>query len=354
MFHSGKAAFQVSGGGSQAPVIAIAMLNVKMSNGLLYLIAVNGFAIEGTNNAGACLTIAVRVDGLRHLFVGYCIIKECAYFVYNQVVIGANEMNCATFQRLGALCGVAHHEHGLAKARGLLLNAAGIGEHNSALLHQVNELQVLQGLNEEEVGAGQVFTKHMVNGLAHIGVEVHGVNEIYLRIFFAEVFHSCYHANETITKVLSAMACYQNQLLAAIQTGYIITSIFQNINLLVCQSLISLKLVYHHMEGIDNGITGDENLTLCLLLLQVMLAERCWSKVVCGYTAGNLAVHLLGPRAVDVMSTQTCLYVSNWYLLVEGCQGSSCAGSGIAMHQHHIGLALTEHVAPVSTRAVTS
>ena len=173
---------------------------------LFYFISIYDFAIEGTNNAVAGFAIAIRVDGLRHLLISYSIIKESANLRDNEVVIGANEMNGAALQRLGALCGVAHYEHGLAQARGLLLNAARVGEHYSTLLHQIHKLQILQWLNKEEVRTSQVLTEHFVNGLAHIGVEVHGVYEIYLGILLAEVFHGGYHADEAITKVLSAVA----------------------------------------------------------------------------------------------------------------------------------------------------
>ena len=184
-----------------------------------------------------------------------------------------------------------------------------------------------------------------MNGLAHIGVEVHGVNEIYLRILLAEVFHGCDHADEAITEILATVAGDKHKPLTTIQTGYIVTGILQHIDLLVSQSLICLQLIYHHVEGIDNGITCYEDLALGLLLLQVMLAKGCRSKVVSSNTACNLAVHLLRPRAIDVMRTQTSLHMTNRNLLVEGCQGSSCAGSGIAMHQHYIGFALVEHIA---------
>ena len=95
-----------------------------MLNGLLYFVTIYGFAIEGANYAVAGFAIAIRIDSLRHLFVGYYIIKEGADLRENKVVIGANEMDCAALQCLGALSGIAHHEYRLAKARSLLLNAA--------------------------------------------------------------------------------------------------------------------------------------------------------------------------------------------------------------------------------------
>ena len=64
-----------------------------MIKGLLYFVTIYGFTVEGTDNAVAGFAITIRVDGLGHLLVGNCIIKEGADLRDNEVVIGANEMN---------------------------------------------------------------------------------------------------------------------------------------------------------------------------------------------------------------------------------------------------------------------
>ena len=55
-------------------------------------------------------------------------------------MVGANEVDGAALEGLGALGGVAHHEHGFSKAGGLFLDAATVGKDHGALFHQVNEL----------------------------------------------------------------------------------------------------------------------------------------------------------------------------------------------------------------------
>lgn len=97
------------------------------------------------------MAIAVGIHGLRHLLIGSGIIKECANFVDNLIVVGAYKMNSAALDGIGSLGGVAHHENGLAEARSLLLNATRISEDDCALLHQIDELKILQGFNEEKV-----------------------------------------------------------------------------------------------------------------------------------------------------------------------------------------------------------
>ena len=152
--------------------------------GLLDLVAFHLLAFQDSHNAITCLAVAVRVHGFAHALISSEIIEEGADFVHNKVMIGSHQMDGAALKGFGALCGVAHHQDGLAKSRGFLLDAARVSEDNGGFLHQVNELQILEGFNEEEVlVCGEVFTKHFVNRLTHIGVEVHGVHEIHVGVF---------------------------------------------------------------------------------------------------------------------------------------------------------------------------
>ena len=64
-------------------------------NYLLHLISVGFLACKDIGNASASLSITVLVDGFAHGFVGYCIVKQCADFVHNLVVISSNEMSDA-------------------------------------------------------------------------------------------------------------------------------------------------------------------------------------------------------------------------------------------------------------------
>ena len=77
----------------------------------------------------------------------------------------------------------------------------------------MDELKVLEWFNEEEVRTGEVFAKHLMDWLAHVWIEVHWINEINIGIFLGEVLHSCYHANEAVTKVLASVACDEDELL---------------------------------------------------------------------------------------------------------------------------------------------
>ena len=98
------------------------------------------FTLQHPNNAVVDPTVTIRIYGLAHTLVSLSIIKQGADFTDNKVVIGTHQMHGAALQCLGAFGGVSHHEHRFAQTGGLFLDATSVGEHNGALLHQIDEL----------------------------------------------------------------------------------------------------------------------------------------------------------------------------------------------------------------------
>ena len=105
------------------------------------------------------------------------------------------------------------------------------------------------------------------------------------------------------------------------------------------------------MSLIDDRVACDEDLAMGLFLLEILLAEGRRGEIVGGDATSDLAVHLLGPRAVDVVSPETGLDMANRDLLVEGGEGGGGAGGCVTMDQNHIRLALFEHIAHASKHA---
>ena len=319
---------------------------------LFYFISIYLLAVESADDAAAGLAVAVGVDGLGHTLVGLRVVEEGADFADDEVVVGAHEVDGAALEGFGTLGGVAHHEDGLAQAGGLFLDAAAVGEDDGGFLHQIDELEVLQRLDEEEVAVlGEVFAEHLVDGLAHVGVEVHRIDEVYVGVFLAEVFHCRDHRDEAFAEVLATVAGDEDELASVVKTGDVVACGLEHIDLLIGQGLVALELLDHHMEGIDDSVAGDEDLALRLLFEEVLLAEGRGGEVVGGDAAGDLAVHLLGPGAVDVVGAEAGLHVAHGNLLVERSEGSGGGGGGVAVDQHHIGLALLEHVAHTGEHA---
>ena len=67
------------------------------------------------------------------------------------------------------------------------------------------------------------------------------------------------------------MSCDEDELLAVGKACYIIASIEEHLVLLCCKGGIALELIDYHVEGIDNGVAGDEDLTEGVLCLEVGL-----------------------------------------------------------------------------------
>ena len=180
--------------------------------------------------------------------------------------------------------------------------------------------------------------------LAHVWIEVHWVNEIDIGIFLGEVLHGGHHTDEAVTKVLTSMASDENELLAIGKSCYVIACFKKDFVLLFSKGGIALELIDNHVEGIDNGVAGDEDLAEGVLCLEVGLREWSWREVVGGNATCYLTVHLLWPWAVEVVGAETCLNVTDRNLCIEGCKGSGCGGGGVAMNEYDIRTALLEDV----------
>ena len=266
-------------------------------------------------------------------------------------MVGSHKVNSATLERFRTFGCVAHNKDRFAKARSFFLNTAGISEDNGGFLHQIDELQVLEGFDEEEVGTSEVFAEHLVDRLAHVWIEVHRINEIHIGILLAQVLHGSHHADETFSEVLTAMAGDEDKFLAAVKAGDVVAGGFEHIDLLIGKSFVALEFIDHHVKRVDDRVAGDEDLSMGLFLLEVLLAEGRRGEIVGGDATGNLSVHLLRPRAIDVVRPETCLNMAHRDLLVESGEGGGGAGGRVAMDQDHIGLALLKHVAHTGKHA---
>ena len=317
---------------------------LRLSLLLFSFVSFNIFAHEGAYNAVASLAVTVRVHGLAHLLVCFRIVQQGADFIDNQVMVGANEVDGAALEGFRALGGIAHHEHGFSKARSLFLDATAVGKDNGGFLHQIDELQILERLDEEEVGAREIFAEHLVDGLAHIGIEVHGIDEVHIGVFFAEVLHSRHHADEAFAEVLSSMAGNQDEFLSVVETSDVVAGLFQDGDLGIGKGLVALELFDHHVERVDDGVAGDEDPAMGLLLLQVLLTQGRRREVVGGDAPRDLPIHLLRPRAIDVVRAEAGLHVSHGDLLIEGGEGGCCRCRRVAMDQYYIGLDLFQHI----------
>ena len=97
------------------------------------------------------------------------------------------------------------------------------------------------------------------------------------------------------------MAGYQHQLLAACKPRHVIPSFSQNLILLFGKLSVILKLIYHQMQRVNNRVASHKYLSVRFLIQQVFLTQRGRCKVIRRNPTCYLAVHLLWPRAIDIM-----------------------------------------------------
>ena len=99
------------------------------------------------------------------------------------------------------------------------------------------------------------------------------------------------------------------------------------------------------MQGINNGITRDINFSLIYIFMQkILFGKHCRRKVVCCNTSGNLPIHFLRPRTIDISRTQTRFHMSYRYLLIKCSKCSRSRSSGITMYQNNIRLHLVQNI----------
>lgn len=271
---------------------------------------------------------------MAHRLILGLIAEQKAELAVDHVLLGADEFQRAGRNALGTLGGVAHDEHRLAQARGLLLDAAGVGEDEVARRHEVVEVE-----NLERIGDVQAVeaVELLVGGLADERVHVDGVDRLCVRMLLHHAADGSEHAVHGLAQVLAAVRRDEDEAraLRPVELG------------------VGVALAHGGAQGVYAGVAGDPDLGLGLALGEkVLLAGPRGGEVVLAHDVDGLAVELLGPGAVDVVRAQAGLDVPHGDLQVEACECRGEAGRGVPVDQDHVGplvledgLELEHHVA---------
>lgn len=282
---------------------------------------------------------------MAHRVVVSLVRKEPAYLADDEVVVGADELDGAGVEGFRALGGAAHHEHRFAETRRLLLDAAGVSEDEGGFLHEVDKLEVLERLDEVEVVVcGEVVAEYLVDRSADVGVEVHRVDEVHVRECFGEVLHRSDHGDEAVAEVFAAMAGDEDEFAAIAEAGDVVARSAQDVVLHGCEGGVALELVDDQVKGVDDGVAGDDDFAVGLLVEEVAPAEGSRAEVVVGNASCDLAVHFLGPGAEEVVGPEARLDVPYGNLLVECSHGRGHRRRGVPVDQHDVRAALFEDV----------
>lgn len=275
-------------------------------------------------DAFARMPITIGVRCMAHGLVLGLIAEQSTELAVDDVLLGADELQRAGGHALGTLRGVAHDEHRLAQARGLLLYAARVGEDEVARGHEVVEVEHLERVDDvQAVEAVQL----LVRCLADERVHVDGVDRLGVGILLHHAADGAEHAVHGLTQVLAAVRRDEDEAgaLRPLELG------------------MGVALAHGGAQGIDSGVAGDPDLRLRLALAkQVLLARLRGCEVVLAHDIDGLAVELLGPGAVDVVRAQARLDVPHGDLQVEARERSGEAGRGVAVDQDDVGLLVLE------------
>ena len=250
--------------------------------------------------------------------------KQSAELAVDHVLLGADELQRAGRNALGALGGVSHDEHRLAQARGLLLDAAGVGEDEVARRHEVVEVEHLERVDDvQAVEAVELLVRRLADERVHVdGVDCLGVG-----VLLHHAADGAEHAVHGLAQVLAAVRRDEDEAgaLGPVELG------------------MGVPLSHGGAQGVDARVAGDPDPGLGLALVEQVLPARLrGGEVVLAHDVDGLAVELLRPGAVDVVSAQTSLDVPNGDLQVEAGERRGEAGRGVAVDQDHIGLLVLE------------
>ena len=256
---------------------------------------------------------------MTHDLVLGLIAEQAAELAVDHVLLGADELQRAGGHALGTLRGVAHDEHRFAEARGLLLDAAGVGEDEVARRHEVVEVEHLERVDDvQAVEAVQLLVRRLADERVHVD----GVDSLGVGVLLHHAADGAEHAVHGLAQVLAAVRRDEDEAgaLRPLELG------------------VGVALAHGGAQGVDAGVPGDPDLGFGLALVQkVLLAGLSGGEVVLAHDVDRLAVELLRPGAVDIVRAQARLDVAHGDLKVEARERRGEAGRGVSVDQDHVG-----------------
>lgn len=251
--------------------------------------------------------------------------EKATELTVDDLLLCADELQRAGRHALGALRGVAHDEHRLAQARGLLLDTARVGENEVARRHEVVEVEHLERIDDmEPVEAVQLLMCRLADERVHVD----GVDRLGVGVLLHHAADGAEHAVHGLAQVLAAVRRDEDEsgALRPLELG------------------VRVPLAHGCAQGIDARIAGNPNLRLRLALgEEVLLAGLSGGEVVLAHDIDRLAVELLRPGAVDVVRAQARLDMPHGDLQVEARERRGEAGRGVPVDQDDVGSLVLEN-----------
>ena len=121
---------------------------------------------------------------MRHLCVSSLVLEQLACELYDIGLLNARKLDCAGFDCFRTLGLAAQYQNRLAETGCLLLKSAGVGHDHEAARHQIVHLVNGQRMNQMNA---VIAAEELLCGLTHIRTEVNRINEVHIRICFAQL-----------------------------------------------------------------------------------------------------------------------------------------------------------------------
>jgi len=113
-------------------------------------------------------------------------------------------------------------------------------------VHQVDEGQVVLRFDQVDVW---LVSEQAIDRFAHVGVEVHGVEDLYVRVFCCGVGQGMADALEASTKAFAAVTGDQDEFFAGVEEAELLVKLGLQFGL--------LQFLDHFQQGVDDGVAGD-------------------------------------------------------------------------------------------------
>ncbi len=255
--------------------------------------------------------VAVRIHALGHAPPGRRVRKESGRLGDDALLVGADELRQSRGDALGPFRLFAQDEDGLSEGRGLLLDSAGVRQHDAALAQPPDEARVVERLEQFDVG--QSFVRP--HRREHVGVGVHDVEEPRLREGPRQARDRAHDAREGLAETLAPVGGDEHRV-----------------------GLRLVPLLPRDLEqGIDDRVAGpvDPRLRHAFGRERTRRKDRR-DEVRVGDQIHDAAVHLLGKGVLEVARAQARLDVPDAHAAVEGGDGRAHRRRRVALHEEPV------------------
>ena len=244
--------------------------------------------------------------------------------------IGADEPERAGVHALGPLGLVAQDEGGHVERRRLLLDSAGVGEHQGRAGQEPDELLVVHGLDDADVAER---AEHRVHGAADVRVRVHREDEVDLGARGGELGDRAADVLQAVAERLAPVRGDEDERAGRVERGQLLRE----------DGHVVAHAAGDGEDGVDPGVAGDvDRAGRDALGEKVLAREAGRGEVEVGEARGERAVRLLRIGRGRIAGAQAGLDVRDRDARVERGERAREGGGRVALDDDEVGVRVFE------------